>query len=95
MKSENKGKYNPNITKKDKHILGDKPGNLRNDTDDDQLLKTRNNEVDFAGKDLDIPGRNLSNQTKKKSLKDEENKHYSLGSMHNDNLEQTNDPNTK
>ncbi|WP_066218212.1 hypothetical protein [Formosa haliotis] len=90
MKKEDKNtKYNPEITEEDKKILGDKSGNLRNDYGDDQLIKKRKNEPDFAAENLDIPGaspaRPLSNG--KPKTKDEENEHHSLGSDHNENLE--------
>ncbi|APZ47002.1 hypothetical protein BW723_12220 [Polaribacter reichenbachii] len=80
-------KYNSEITKEDLKTLGDKSGNLRNDNSDDELLKNKVNNTDFTGKDLDIPGRKPSIKTNKKSLKDEENQHYSLGSDDNENLE--------
>lgn len=80
-------KYNENITEEDKKILGDKSGNLRNDSSDDQLLKNRKKPVDFEGKDLDIPGRKLPKNKTKKILKDEENQHYSLGGDNHDDLE--------
>jgi hypothetical protein len=85
MKNENK--YNSKITKQDKTILGDKTGNLRNDGGQDKFLKDRTNEVDFSGKDLDIPGRTSVEKSKNTSLNDEENRHHSLGSDDNKNLE--------
>ena len=86
MKKQNK-EYNSNITSDDLQVLGDKSGNLRNDNADDELLKNKVNNIDFVGKDLDIPGRKPSIKTTKKSLKDEENQLYSLGSDDNENLE--------
>lgn len=80
--------YNSEITKDDKKALGDASDNLRNDQGDDALLKQRDGDVDFAAEDLDIPGR--SSKKPESKVKDEENKHYSLGSDDNDNLE----PNT-
>ena len=80
--------YNSKITKADKEMLGDKAGNLRNDGGDDRILKKRKNEVDFAGEDLDVPGRKLPKNKTKKTLKDEENQLYSLGDEENENLEQ-------
>jgi len=79
--------YNSEITKDDLQALGDKTGNLRNDNGDDELLKNKVNEQDFIGKDLDVPGRKAPKSTSKKSLKDEENQLYSLGSDDNENLE--------
>ena len=88
MKSENdKIQYNSNITKEDERILGDKSGNLRQDNGDDELLKNRKREPDFAAKDLDIPGSKNSTPLSNNRKPDEENQHYSLGSAHNENLE--------
>ena len=88
MKSENdKIQYNSNITKEDERILGDKSGNLRQDNGDDELLKNRKREPDFAAKDLDIPGSKNSKPLSNNRKPDEENQHYSLGSAHNENLE--------
>lgn len=81
-------KYNENITDEDKKAIGDKSGNLRNDSGDDQLLKNRKRPVDFEGKDLDIPGRKLPNDKTRKRLKDEENQLYSLGGENHKDLEQ-------
>ncbi|MBP1840991.1 hypothetical protein [Formosa algae] len=80
--------YNPDITKEDKKILGDASGNLRQDNGDDELLKKRENEPDFAAENLDIPGASPARPlTNGKPPKDEENKHYSIGSSDNENLE--------
>ena len=88
MKSENdKIQYNSNITKEDERILGDKSGNLRQDNGDDELLKNRKREPDFAAKELDIPGSKNSKPLSNNRKPDEENQHYSLGSAHNENLE--------
>lgn len=51
--------YNSDITKEDLNTLGDKKGNLRNDAGDDRLLKDREKNVDFTGKELDVPNRKL------------------------------------
>ena len=48
-------KYNPEITNQDKAILNQ--DNIHGDGGDDLQLRDRKNKVDFAGKDLDIPGR--------------------------------------
>ncbi|WP_271856005.1 hypothetical protein [Patiriisocius marinus] len=73
LKSDEKLKYNPEITERDMDIL--KQDNIHGDGGRDQLLKDRKAKVDFAGKDLDIPGRT---QAKKGNgplgLNDEENK---------------------
>ena len=80
-------KYNERIKDDDKKILGDKSGNLRNDSGDDQVLKNRKNPIDFEGKDLDMPGRKLPENKSKKRLKDEENQLYSLGGENHEDLE--------
>lgn len=86
MKTQNK-KYNSEITKEDINILGDKEQHLRNDGGEDTYLKNRAKDVDFTGKDLDVPGRTLPKNKTEKAYKDEENQLYSLGSEDNENLE--------
>jgi hypothetical protein len=78
--------YNSEITKEDLQALGDKAGNLRNDNGDDELLKNKVTK-DFSGNDLDVPGRKPRKHVTKKTLKDEENQLYSIGSDDNENLE--------
>lgn len=80
-------KYNEKITNEDKKILGDKSGNLRNDSGDDKFLKNRKKPIDFEGKDLDVPGRKLPENKSEKTLKDEENQLYSLGGENHEDLE--------
>ncbi|MDN3493784.1 hypothetical protein [Winogradskyella bathintestinalis] len=90
MKNEeqkNKTKYNSDITKEDEKILGDKSGNLRQDNGDDEILKKRENQPDFAAKNLDIPGGRNARPLTNNRQPDEENRHHSLGSDHNENLE--------
>ncbi|WP_179353873.1 hypothetical protein [Winogradskyella vidalii] len=87
MKSEDNKKYNPEITKEDKNILGDKSDNLRQDNGDDEILKKRENEPDFAAENLDIPGGRGARPITNDRHSDEENRHHSLGSDHNENLE--------
>lgn len=92
MKSENKAEtYNPDITSEDLQALGEKVKNIRTDNGDDSQLNSRDYKVDFAGKDLDVPGRSLPQNKKVNTLKDEENQLYSLGGAENDNLEHNND----
>lgn len=74
------------VTKDDLEALG--PKDLSMDMNDDEQLKHRVDEVDFEGKDLDIPGRGLDDDQEEIGSEDEENNHYSLGSDDNDNLEQ-------
>ncbi|TDT45247.1 hypothetical protein CLV90_2332 [Maribacter spongiicola] len=90
MESENKkAEYNSDITEQDLSALGEKTKNTRTDGGDDDQLNERENDVDFAGKDLDVPGRNLPKN--KMNLKDEENQLYSQGGGENENLEQDTD----
>lgn len=79
-----KEKYNSEITKKDKKILGDRA--LRKDNGDDSLLQQRKQRLDFTGKDLDVPGR--ASTSRNKNLKDEENTLYSQGSESKRGLEE-------
>ena len=54
-KENEKLPYNPNVTVHDKDMLSQK--NIHGDGGDDQQLRDRKQQVDFAGKDLDVPGR--------------------------------------
>jgi hypothetical protein len=76
----------PEVTKHDKDIL--KQENVHGDGGDDQQLKERERPIDFAGSDLDVPGRNDAKKGNgPNGLNDEENKVYSQGSAHNADLE--------
>ncbi len=92
QKNEKK-KYDSNITKEDLDILGKK--GLSMNRDDDQLLQERKRKVDFAGKDLDVPGRQTLDKSKSTKLSDEENSLYGLGDEDNENLEETEPKNRK
>ncbi|MEH6512467.1 hypothetical protein [Maribacter arcticus] len=91
MSDKKEKAYNADITKEDLNTLGEKTKNTRTDQGDDQLLNERKNEVDFAGSDLDIPGRNLPKNKPYKSVKDEENQLYSQGGSGNEDLERNTD----
>ncbi|MGJ8592978.1 MAG: hypothetical protein ACSHXF_10540 [Aquaticitalea sp.] len=78
---------NPELDKETQHNL-DEDKNLRSDGGDDEQLKNRKRPVDFEGKDLDVPGRDLPENRSKKQLKDEENQLYSQGGPGNENLEE-------
>jgi hypothetical protein len=73
------------LTQDDFEALG--PKDLSLDMQDDENLKHRSHPVDFEGKDLDIPGRNLDDQEENTGAEDEENNHYSLGSEDNEDLD--------
>ncbi len=83
---EEKLPYNPNVTEHDKDMLSQK--NIHGDGGDDQQLRDRSEKVDFAGKDLDVPGRKQAKKSNGNGLRDEENKLYSQGGEGNENLEQ-------
>jgi hypothetical protein len=77
--------YNPEITDHDMDILSQE--NIHGDGGDDQQLRDRKEKVDFAGEDLDIPGRKKARKSDKMGMTDEENKHFSQGGDGNENLE--------
>lgn len=92
MKSEDKNtSYNSDVTTDDLQALGEKVKNTRTDKRDDSQLNEREREVDFAGKDLDVPGRKLPQSKTPKTLKDEENQLYSQGGPGNEDLERNRD----
>lgn len=86
-KKDEKLPYNPNITEHDKDILQQK--NIHGDGGDDQQLRDRKEEVDFAGKDLDVPGRNKAKKSNT-GFRDEENQLFSQGGDDKNNLEEDN-----
>ncbi len=73
-----------NLTKEDLEALG--PKDLSMDGGDDEQLKQRTWPVDFAAKDIDIPGSELDDRNEMIGNEDEENNSYSLGAD-KDNLE--------
>jgi hypothetical protein len=75
-----------NLTKEDKEALG--PKDLSLDMGDDEQLKHRNWPVDFAARDLDIPGSELDDRNEMVGSEDEENNSYSLGGDDKENLEE-------
>ncbi|MDN3493595.1 hypothetical protein [Winogradskyella bathintestinalis] len=82
--------YNADITKQDLNKLGERTVEQRTDhKGDDVQFTNRERPVDFTGKELDVPGRNIpsTKATNTNKLKDEENQLYSQGSGHNDHLE--------
>ncbi|EDP95908.1 hypothetical protein U8527_12320 [Kordia algicida OT-1] len=87
--SKDQNTYNSDITKDDLQALRERTENTRTDGGDDSLLNNRNKAVDFAGKDLDVPGRTLPSDKKQASIKDEENQLYSQGGDGNEDLERT------
>lgn len=57
-------------------------------TGDDEILADRVWPVDFAGKDLDIPGSEQDDNQEMIGSEDEENNSYSLGGDNHENLEE-------
>jgi hypothetical protein len=78
-----------NLTKEDLLALG--PIDQSLDEGDDELLRVRNSKVDFSGKDLDVPGSELDDESEKIGSEDEENNSYSIGGDNHDNLEERQD----
>lgn len=65
------------LTADDFEALG--PVDLSMDMGDDEELKHRTYPVDFAGKDLDVPGSELDDDQENIGSEDEENNNYSIG----------------
>ena len=70
------------LTEEDLEALG--PEDLSMDMGEDEELKHRSHEVDFEGKDLDVPGRDSDDDQEDIGSEDEENNLYSLGGDDND-----------
>jgi hypothetical protein len=73
------------LTKEDMEALG--PRDLSMDGGDDEQLKHRVWPVDFAAKDIDVPGSELDDKNEMIGAEDEENNSYSLGGDDKENLE--------
>ncbi|WP_107038925.1 hypothetical protein [Brumimicrobium mesophilum] len=86
MKDSKNTKLDSDVNKEDLESLGKKTENLRSDGGDDQILKDREQEVDFEGADLDVPGRTTTENRDPSKAKDEENQLYSQGGDSNENL---------
>jgi hypothetical protein len=83
---ERKGKSESDLTKEDRRALG--TDGLNSDEGDDDQLRNRVTPVDFAGKDLDIPGSELDDASEEIGAEDEENNSYSLGGDNHEDLEE-------
>ncbi|XLS27427.1 hypothetical protein ACJD0Z_09480 [Flavobacteriaceae bacterium M23B6Z8] len=81
-------KYNSEITKEDLQTLGGANKGLRQDGGEDEMLKEREEKVDFAGADLDVPGRK-DLPSSNKPINDEENTLFGQGGDSKESLEQT------
>jgi hypothetical protein len=73
------------LTKEDYEALG--PRDLSLDGGDDEQLKHRVWPVDFAARDIDVPGSELDDRNEMLGSEDEENNSYSLGGDEKENLE--------
>ncbi len=73
------------LTREDMEALG--PRDLSLDGGDDEQLKHRVWPVDFAARDIDVPGSELDDRNEMVGSEDEENNSYSLGGDEKDNLE--------
>jgi hypothetical protein len=78
------GRYD--FTEEDLQALG--PIDLSLDLGDDEQLKQRTQPVDFAARDLDIPGSELDDSAEITGSEDEENNPYSLGGDAHSDLEE-------
>jgi hypothetical protein len=74
------------LTKEDYEALG--PKDLSLDMGDDEELKHRRRPVDFAGKDMDVPGSEDDDDREAIGSEDEENNSYSLGGDNHEDLEE-------
>jgi hypothetical protein len=83
----------PKNTKNDLDALPKK--GLSMDTGDDRLLQTRKEEIDFTGKDLDIPSGEGSNVAPSSGITDEENTLFGQGGERKENLETPERANSK
>lgn len=72
------------VTKEDLKALNAEENSFEGD---DAVLGDRVYPVDFAGKDLDVPGSELDDRDELKGDEDEENNLYSLGGENHEDLE--------
>lgn len=79
-------KYNSDLTEEELRMLNQE--NLHKDGGADEQLRDRTKEVDFAGSDLDVPGRQNAKKGSGNGLNDEENKLHSQGGSSKNNLEE-------
>lgn len=76
--------YNPDVTKEDLDSLQHE--NIHRDGGDDEDLLDRTEDVDFTGKDLDVPGSETAKRSGRKGMTDEENQLFSQGGPDKENL---------
>jgi hypothetical protein len=73
------------ITSDDLQALNAEENNFEGD---DAVLEGRAYPVDFAAKDLDVPGAQLDDEDEATGAEDEENNFYSLGGENHEDLEE-------
>lgn len=83
---EGRANKESDLTKEDRRALG--TDGLNSDEGDDDQLRNRVTPVDFAGKDLDIPGSEMDDASEAIGAEDEENNSYSLGGDNHEDLEE-------
>lgn len=85
-KNTKEGSYNSNITEEERKMLDQE--NVHKDGGVDEQLRDRTKEIDFSGRNLDVPGRETAKKGNGTGLNDEENKVHSQGGPGNENLEE-------
>ncbi|WP_031425356.1 hypothetical protein [Flavimarina sp. Hel_I_48] len=85
-KGKTEQKYNSDLTPEEKKMLDQE--NLHKDGGVDDQLRNRSKKVDFAGSDLDVPGRQSAKRGGGNLINDEENKVHSQGGSSKNNLEE-------
>ncbi|MEO8472079.1 MAG: hypothetical protein ABI477_07795 [Chryseolinea sp.] len=86
-KSSKVHKSESDVTKSDLLALNSEENTFKGD---DEELEGRVYPVDFAGKDLDVPGSELDDNEEMNGSEDEENNSYSLGGDDHNDLEEDN-----
>jgi|SRR5690625_2578025 len=83
---EKKLPFNPEVTEEDLEALQHE--NIHTDGGDDEELRNRPEDVDFSGKDLDVPGSETARCSGRRGMPDEENQLFSQGGPAKENLEE-------
>ncbi|MBP0902374.1 hypothetical protein ACFSKN_02000 [Mariniflexile gromovii] len=91
-KEDRKSQFNPQISKEDAILSGERPADTQEDNDDNdnnELLKKRKGEPDDAAENLDIPGasnaRPLTNDRHPEKKKKSESLDNNLDTWNSDN----------
>jgi len=82
---KSKGHSPADVTKEDLKALNADENSFEGD---DAVLEDRVYPVDFAGKDLDVPGSEIDDRDEMNGDEDEENNLYSLGGENHEDLEE-------